>query len=168
MKTLGTPVSVPVCDDSAVRVECLTQERLGVNVTWKLRLEDVPPASLPDLRDVGMFPCLGGAMQSLRVSVSSSVKWSRWSCNPSLWVSGEDYQPCPREELSIKQCVKTNPFLINGLLAFNNLTWFCFCEHFLILHWTFWAERGAIGVKRVRRWNYKPLLVYSSPPVLSK
>ncbi|KAK1331879.1 hypothetical protein QTO34_007555 [Cnephaeus nilssonii] len=52
VKTLGTPVSVPVCDDSAVRVECLTQERLGVNVTWKLRLEDVPPASLPDLRDV--------------------------------------------------------------------------------------------------------------------
>ncbi|XP_059528341.1 thyroglobulin [Myotis daubentonii] len=52
VKTVGTPVTVPACDDSAVRVECLTQERLGVNVTWKLRLEDVPPASLPDLRDV--------------------------------------------------------------------------------------------------------------------
>ncbi|XP_014400466.1 PREDICTED: thyroglobulin [Myotis brandtii] len=52
VQTVGTPVTVPACDDSAVRVECLTQERLGVNVTWKLRLEDVPPASLPDLRDV--------------------------------------------------------------------------------------------------------------------
>ncbi|KAM5314931.1 thyroglobulin [Glossophaga mutica] len=50
--TFGTPVSIPVCDDSAVRVECLTTERLGVNVTWKLRLEDVPPASLPDLHDL--------------------------------------------------------------------------------------------------------------------
>ncbi|XP_036904476.1 thyroglobulin [Sturnira hondurensis] len=50
--TFGTPVSIPVCDDSTVQVECLTRERLGVNVTWKLRLEDIPPASLPDLHDV--------------------------------------------------------------------------------------------------------------------
>ncbi|XP_028389694.1 thyroglobulin [Phyllostomus discolor] len=50
--TFGTPVSIPVCDDSAVRVECLSGERLGVNVTWTLRLEDVPPASLPDVHDV--------------------------------------------------------------------------------------------------------------------
>lgn len=55
VKTAGTPVSIPVCDDFTVRVECLSGERLGANVTWKLRLEDVPPASLPDLRDVGMF-----------------------------------------------------------------------------------------------------------------
>ncbi|XP_054446492.1 thyroglobulin [Pteronotus mesoamericanus] len=52
VETLGTPVSIPVCDDSAVQVGCLTSERLGVNVTWKLRLEDAPPASLPDLHDV--------------------------------------------------------------------------------------------------------------------
>ncbi|XP_036293424.1 thyroglobulin [Pipistrellus kuhlii] len=52
VQTLGTAASVPVCDDSAVRVECLTQERLGVNVTWMLRLQDLPPASLPDLRGV--------------------------------------------------------------------------------------------------------------------
>eukprot|EP00070_Physeter_catodon_P049532 XP_028356426.1 thyroglobulin isoform X13 [Physeter catodon] len=52
VKTAGTPVSIPVCDDFTVRVECLSGERLGANVTWKLRLEDVPPASLPDLRDV--------------------------------------------------------------------------------------------------------------------
>ncbi|ELK11652.1 Thyroglobulin [Pteropus alecto] len=52
VKTFGTPVSIPVCDDSMVQVECLTQERLGVNVTWKLQLEDVPPASLPDLHDI--------------------------------------------------------------------------------------------------------------------
>lgn len=56
VETFGAPVSIPVCDDSAVRVECLDQERLGVNVTWKLQLGDVPPASLPELRDVGTFP----------------------------------------------------------------------------------------------------------------
>ena len=36
-----------------MQVECVTGERLGVNVTWKLHLEDVPPASLPDLHDIG-------------------------------------------------------------------------------------------------------------------
>lgn len=52
--TARTPVSIPVCDDSTVRVGCLSLDRLGVNVTWTLRLEDAPPASLPDLRDIGM------------------------------------------------------------------------------------------------------------------
>ncbi|XP_066120712.1 thyroglobulin [Saccopteryx bilineata] len=52
VQTFGTPVSIPVCNDSAVQVGCLTGERLGVNVTWKVRLEDVPVASLPDLHDV--------------------------------------------------------------------------------------------------------------------
>ncbi|XP_032323561.1 thyroglobulin isoform X1 [Camelus ferus] len=52
VKTSGTPVSVPVCGDSTVQVECLSRERLGANITWTLRLEDVPAASLPDLRDV--------------------------------------------------------------------------------------------------------------------
>ncbi|XP_057591090.1 thyroglobulin isoform X2 [Hippopotamus amphibius kiboko] len=52
VKTAGTPVSIPVCDDSTVRVECLSGERLGANITWKLRLEDAPPTSLPDLLDV--------------------------------------------------------------------------------------------------------------------
>ncbi|NP_001161890.1 thyroglobulin precursor [Sus scrofa] len=50
--TARTPVSIPVCDDSTVRVGCLSLDRLGVNVTWTLRLEDAPPASLPDLRDI--------------------------------------------------------------------------------------------------------------------
>lgn len=40
-----------------MQVECLAGERLGVNVTWKLPLKDVPPASLPDLHDIGMFGC---------------------------------------------------------------------------------------------------------------
>ncbi|KAK2095027.1 hypothetical protein P7K49_026443 [Saguinus oedipus] len=52
VKTFGTPVSIPVCDDSSVQVGCLTRERLGVNVTWKSRLEDIPVASLPDLHDI--------------------------------------------------------------------------------------------------------------------
>ena len=55
VKTAGSPVSIPVCDDSSVKVECLSRERLGVNITWKQQLADAPPASLPDLRDVGMF-----------------------------------------------------------------------------------------------------------------
>ncbi|XP_054841882.1 thyroglobulin [Eublepharis macularius] len=45
-------VSVPVCGDSAVRVECLAVNRLGVNVTWRALLEDVPAASLPDLHNI--------------------------------------------------------------------------------------------------------------------
>ncbi|XP_049710027.1 thyroglobulin isoform X2 [Elephas maximus indicus] len=52
VKTFGIPVSIPVCDDSTVQIECLTTERLGVNVTWTSRLEDIPAASLPDLRDI--------------------------------------------------------------------------------------------------------------------
>ncbi|XP_078297761.1 thyroglobulin isoform X1 [Panthera onca] len=51
-KAFGSPVSIPVCDGSTVQVECVSGERLGVNVTWKLRLQDVPPASLPDVRDI--------------------------------------------------------------------------------------------------------------------
>ncbi|XP_006830780.1 PREDICTED: thyroglobulin [Chrysochloris asiatica] len=51
-KTFGIPVSIPVCDDSTVLVECLTVERLGVNVTWKSRLEDIPVASFPDLQNI--------------------------------------------------------------------------------------------------------------------
>ncbi|KAB0371896.1 hypothetical protein FD755_016834 [Muntiacus reevesi] len=52
VKTAGSPVSIPVCDDSSVKVECLSRERLGVNITWKLRLADAPSASLLDLREV--------------------------------------------------------------------------------------------------------------------
>ncbi|KAG8515493.1 Thyroglobulin, partial [Galemys pyrenaicus] len=52
VRTAGTPVSVPVCDDSTVRVACVSAERLGVDVTWRLRLEDAPAASLPTLHDI--------------------------------------------------------------------------------------------------------------------
>ncbi|XP_016869284.1 thyroglobulin isoform X4 [Homo sapiens] len=52
VKTFGTLVSIPVCNNSSVQVGCLTRERLGVNVTWKSRLEDIPVASLPDLHDI--------------------------------------------------------------------------------------------------------------------
>ncbi|XP_042555885.1 thyroglobulin isoform X1 [Dipodomys spectabilis] len=52
VKTFGSLVSIPVCDNSSVQVGCLTAERLGVNVTWKARLEDLPAASLPDLYDI--------------------------------------------------------------------------------------------------------------------
>uniref|UniRef100_A0A803SSA7 Thyroglobulin n=1 Tax=Anolis carolinensis TaxID=28377 RepID=A0A803SSA7_ANOCA len=43
---------VPVCGDSAVRVQCLAVDRLGVNVTWRVLLEDVPAALLPDLHNI--------------------------------------------------------------------------------------------------------------------
>ncbi|XP_069321496.1 thyroglobulin [Eulemur rufifrons] len=52
VKTFGTLLSIPVCDDSSVQVECVTGERLGVNVTWKSQLEDSPGASIPDLHDI--------------------------------------------------------------------------------------------------------------------
>ncbi|XP_066479365.1 thyroglobulin [Tiliqua scincoides] len=44
--------SAPVCGDSAVRVECLAVDRLGVNITWRALLEDVPAASFPDLHSI--------------------------------------------------------------------------------------------------------------------
>ncbi|XP_005398080.1 PREDICTED: thyroglobulin [Chinchilla lanigera] len=52
VRTTGTPVSHPVCDNSSVQVGCLTAERLQVNVTWKSQLKDIPAASLPDLRGI--------------------------------------------------------------------------------------------------------------------
>lgn len=55
VKTFGTLVSSTVCDSSSVQVGCLTAERLGVNITWKLQLGDISTASLPDLHSIGMF-----------------------------------------------------------------------------------------------------------------
>ncbi|XP_038615997.1 thyroglobulin [Tachyglossus aculeatus] len=49
---LRSPVSFPVCDESTVRVECLTAERLGVNLTWVAPLASIPAASLPYLHDI--------------------------------------------------------------------------------------------------------------------
>lgn len=36
-----------------------------MNVTWKLQLEEVPPASLPDLHDVGTFPRIAALKKRL-------------------------------------------------------------------------------------------------------
>lgn len=44
-----------MCDDSTVYVECLSEDRLGVNITWRTQLENIPTASLPDLHDIGNF-----------------------------------------------------------------------------------------------------------------
>ncbi|CAH7110010.1 Tg [Phodopus roborovskii] len=52
VNTFGTLVSSTVCDNSSVQVGCLTAERLGVNVTWKLRLGDISVTSLPDLPSI--------------------------------------------------------------------------------------------------------------------
>nr|XP_056710635.1 thyroglobulin [Euleptes europaea] len=52
VNTFERLVSVPVCGDSAILVECLSPDRLGVNVTWRALLEDVPVSSLPDLHNI--------------------------------------------------------------------------------------------------------------------
>ncbi|NXC18289.1 THYG protein, partial [Corythaeola cristata] len=52
VNAFGNTGSVPVCDDSTVYVECLSEDRLGVNVTWRTQLENIPTASLPDLHDI--------------------------------------------------------------------------------------------------------------------
>ncbi|XP_055482670.1 thyroglobulin isoform X1 [Psammomys obesus] len=52
VKAFGTLGSSTVCDNSSIQVACLTAERLGVNVTWKLQLEDISVASLPDLHSI--------------------------------------------------------------------------------------------------------------------
>ncbi|XP_067833083.1 thyroglobulin [Heptranchias perlo] len=48
----GETVLVPVCDDSTVSVGCLSMDRLGVTVTWRIQLADIPASSLPDLHDI--------------------------------------------------------------------------------------------------------------------
>ncbi|KFP33917.1 Thyroglobulin, partial [Colius striatus] len=52
VNAFGTTSSVFVCDDSTVYVECLNEDRLGVNITWRTQLENIPAASLPDLHDI--------------------------------------------------------------------------------------------------------------------
>ncbi|NWW82460.1 THYG protein, partial [Climacteris rufus] len=52
VNAFGKTGSVSVCDDSTVYVECLSVNRLGVNITWRTQLENIPTASLPDLHDI--------------------------------------------------------------------------------------------------------------------
>ncbi|NXN28249.1 THYG protein, partial [Nycticryphes semicollaris] len=52
VNAFGNTGSLSVCDDSTVYVECLSADRLGVNVTWKTQLENIPATSLPDLHDI--------------------------------------------------------------------------------------------------------------------
>ncbi|XP_057880895.1 thyroglobulin [Melospiza georgiana] len=52
VNAFGTTGSVSMCDDSTVYVECLSGDRLGVSITWRAQLENIPTASLPDLHDI--------------------------------------------------------------------------------------------------------------------
>ncbi|NXI58262.1 THYG protein, partial [Chloroceryle aenea] len=52
VNAFGNTGSVSVCDESTVYVECLSMDRLGVNITWRAQLENIPAASLPDLHDI--------------------------------------------------------------------------------------------------------------------
>ncbi|XP_038664387.1 thyroglobulin [Scyliorhinus canicula] len=48
----GEILLIPACDDSAVSVGCLSTDSLGVNVTWKVQLKEIPASILPDLHDI--------------------------------------------------------------------------------------------------------------------
>ncbi|KAM6126150.1 LOW QUALITY PROTEIN: thyroglobulin [Pterocles gutturalis] len=52
VNAFGNTGSISLCDDSTVYVKCLSVDRLGVNVTWRAQLENIPAASLPDLHDI--------------------------------------------------------------------------------------------------------------------
>ncbi|KAJ7417357.1 hypothetical protein WISP_64938 [Willisornis vidua] len=52
VNAFGNTGSVSLCDDSTVYVECLSMDQLGVNVTWRTPLENIPTAALPDLHDI--------------------------------------------------------------------------------------------------------------------
>ncbi|XP_029142343.1 thyroglobulin-like, partial [Protobothrops mucrosquamatus] len=56
VNTLGNLVSVPVCGDSAVLVQCAAADRLGANITWQAMLKNVPATALPDLYDIALCP----------------------------------------------------------------------------------------------------------------
>ncbi|VTJ57355.1 Hypothetical predicted protein [Marmota monax] len=86
VKTYGTLLSSPACTDSSVQVGCLAADRLGVNVTWKSQLEDIPVASLPDLHDVG---------QGLAFQLPAAARTSL-GCNPAPHVTLTCF--LPREE----------------------------------------------------------------------
>ncbi|XP_055780470.1 thyroglobulin-like [Salvelinus fontinalis] len=44
--------SVSVCDESSVSVECVSEESVSVQVSWRALLSDLPVSVLPDLHDV--------------------------------------------------------------------------------------------------------------------
>ncbi|XP_048452133.1 thyroglobulin [Rhincodon typus] len=48
----GETLLISVCDDSTVSVGCLKTNHLGVNVTWKVQLKDIPASALPNLHDI--------------------------------------------------------------------------------------------------------------------
>ncbi|XP_078073121.1 thyroglobulin [Mustelus asterias] len=52
MTVRGEMLLIPVCDDSTVSVGCLSTDILGVKVTWKVQLRNIPASFLPDLHDI--------------------------------------------------------------------------------------------------------------------
>lgn len=107
-------MSIPVCDGSTVQVECLTGERLGVNVTWKLPLKDVPPASLPDLHDIGMF---GDTMWPQHYTTSWKLflhlsYGDSGAYNAFPGGANERIMPWPLEDPIIKKYIKISLLLV--------------------------------------------------------
>uniref|UniRef100_A0A4W3GSG7 Thyroglobulin-like n=1 Tax=Callorhinchus milii TaxID=7868 RepID=A0A4W3GSG7_CALMI len=49
---VGGTARLTVCDASSLSLGCASPERVGVNMTWRARLADIPPSSTLDLRDV--------------------------------------------------------------------------------------------------------------------
>jgi hypothetical protein len=104
VKTFGSSVSIPVCYNNSVQVGCLMGDHLGVNVTWKSQMEDIPVASLPDLRDIGMFLCTATLKKPGNLSESQSphlfLEPVKSQCLPVV-MKGESQSPGPREGLCI-------------------------------------------------------------------
>ncbi|XP_078254585.1 thyroglobulin [Rhinoraja longicauda] len=67
----GVTMRVPVCDRSSVSVQCLSSARLGINVTWTVRVSDVPTFSLPDLHNIEMALLGDGLLQRLTQLITS-------------------------------------------------------------------------------------------------
>ena len=42
-----------VCEEGSVRVECVSEGRVTLEVVWRASLHDLPVAALPDLHDIG-------------------------------------------------------------------------------------------------------------------
>ncbi|KAJ8415766.1 hypothetical protein AAFF_G00403230 [Aldrovandia affinis] len=68
---------LPVCDDSSVSLECVTEETLRAKLTWTARLSDVPVQALPDLHDVDVAFTAGklleGAVDLIRNGPYQSI-----------------------------------------------------------------------------------------------
>ncbi|XP_015212882.2 thyroglobulin [Lepisosteus oculatus] len=75
MNSFGKSVSVSVCDESTVTLECLSAKRMRANITWKAQLGDIPTEALPDLHDIDNAFVSRNLVKGIIDLIGSGVFW---------------------------------------------------------------------------------------------